>query len=200
METRRCVFVGVGGQGNLLASRLLGETALSLGIPSIVSEIHGMAQRGGVVESAVLIGDVTSPIVSDGEADVLIGFEPLETVRTLRKCNKKSVVITNTHPFPPFTVSIGQGIYPPLEEVLDLIYSRVDNVIALNGNELAESAGNPLSLNMVMLGALTGSGIISISDNSIKEIISTSTKKAFLDSNLKAFDLGMDEAKKLKRA
>jgi indolepyruvate ferredoxin oxidoreductase beta subunit len=194
------VFVGVGGQGNLLASRLLGETALSLGIPSIVSEIHGMAQRGGVVESAVLIGDVTSPIVSDGEADVLIGFEPLETVRTLRKCNKKSVVITNTHPFPPFTVSIGQGIYPPLEEVLDIIYSRVDNVIALNGNELAESAGNPLSLNMVMLGALTGSGIISISDNSIKEIISTSTKKAFLDSNLKAFDLGMDEAKKLKRA
>ena len=83
---------------------------------------------------------------------------------------------------------------------MDLIYSRVDNVIALNGNELAESAGNPLSLNMVMLGALTGSGIISISDNSIKEIISTSTKKAFLDSNLKAFDLGMDEAKKLKRA
>ena len=83
METRRLVFIGVGGQGNLLASRLLGEASLSVGIPAVVSEIHGMAQRGGIVESAVLMGDVTSPIVSNGEADVLIGFEPVETLRAL---------------------------------------------------------------------------------------------------------------------
>ncbi|MBN1849808.1 MAG: indolepyruvate oxidoreductase subunit beta [Deltaproteobacteria bacterium] len=199
METRRCVFVGVGGQGNLLASRLLGETALFINIPSVVSEIHGMAQRGGIVESAVLLGNVTSPIVSDGEADVLIGFEPLETLRALKKCNKKSVVITNTHPFPPFTVSIGQGTYPSLDKILDLIRSKVDNVIALNGNELAEKAGNPLSLNMVMLGALIGSDTIPIRVDSIKEVISNSTKKAYLDSNLKAFDLGMGETRKLKK-
>ena len=198
METRRCVFVGVGGQGNLLASRLLGEAALSMGMPVVVSEIHGMAQRGGVVESAVLMGDATSPIVSDGEADILIGFEPLETMRTLGKCNKETVVITNTHPIPPFTVSIGQGIYPPVDEILDLIYTKVDNVIALNGNELAAKAGNPLSLNMVMLGALSGSGTLPITGESIKETISSSTKKAFLESNLKAFDLGMEEAEKSK--
>ena len=155
METKRCVFVGVGGQGNLLASRLLGEAALSIGVHVVVSEIHGMAQRGGVVESAVLMGDVTSPIVSDGEADVLIGFEPLETMRTLAKCNRKSFVITNTNPLPPFTVSVGQGRYPPVDEILNLIYTKIDNVIAVKGNELAEEAGNPLSLNMVMLGALT---------------------------------------------
>jgi indolepyruvate ferredoxin oxidoreductase beta subunit len=197
MKTCRCVFIGVGGQGNLLASRLLGETALSLGIPAIVSEIHGMAQRGGIVESAVLIGEVTSPIVSDAEADVLLGFEPLETVRALRKCNKKSVVITNTHPFPPFTVSVGQGTYPPVDDILDLVCSKVDTAIALDGNELAESAGNPLSLNMVMLGALSGTGAIPIPGNSIKDIISTSTKKAFLESNLKAFDLGVEAVQKL---
>ena len=196
METKRCVFVGVGGQGNLLASRLLGEAALASGVPAVVSEIHGMAQRGGVVESAVHLGDVTSPIVSEAEADVLIGFEPLETMRALGKCNVDSLVITNTQPLPPFTVSIGQGVYPPVDEVLDKIHEKVNNVIALNGNELAEEAGNPLSLNMVMLGALIGSGIISITAEAMKLTISTSTKKAFLESNIKAFDLGHEVAAK----
>ena len=96
MKPIRLVFIGVGGQGNLLASRLLGEAALSLGIPAVVSEIHGMAQRGGIVESAVLMGEVTSPIVSNGEADVLIGFESMETLRALDKCNTTTLIITNT--------------------------------------------------------------------------------------------------------
>jgi indolepyruvate ferredoxin oxidoreductase beta subunit len=195
MDTKRCVFVGVGGQGNLLASRLLGEAALSMAIPSVVSEIHGMAQRGGVVESAVLMGNVTSPIVSNGESDVLVGFEPLETMRALAKCNKKTLVITNTQPLPPFTVFAGQGKYPAVDEVLDLIQTKVDNVIALRGNELAEEAGNPLSLNMVMLGALIGSEATSVTEEAMKKTISTSTKKTFLESNLKAFDLGMEAAR-----
>ena len=195
METKRCVFVGVGGQGNLLASRLLGEAALSMGIPAVVSEIHGMAQRGGVVESAVLMGDVTSPIVSNGEADVLVGFEPLETMRALGKCNHDTLVITNTQPLPPFTVTVGQGRYPPVDEVLDLIETKVERVIALNGNELAVEAGNPLSLNMVLLGALIGSGETAVNEDSMKETLSISTKKAFLESNLKAFDLGMEVAR-----
>ncbi|NQU14777.1 MAG: indolepyruvate oxidoreductase subunit beta [Desulfobacteraceae bacterium] len=194
METRRVVFIGVGGQGNLLASRLLGEAALSKGIPAVVSEIHGMAQRGGIVESAVLMGDATSPIVSNGEADVLVGFEPLETLRALGKCNKDTVVITNTHTLPPFTVSVGQGTYPPVEEIMDLIRNKAGKVISLDGNKMAAEAGNPLSLNMVMLGALIGSGAISIGPDDMKAVISTSTKKAFLESNLKAFDLGLKSA------
>ena len=194
METKRVVFIGVGGQGNLLASRLLGEAALSLNIPSVVSEIHGMAQRGGIVESAVLLGDVTSPIVSNAEADVLIGFEPVETLRALSKCNKDTIVITNTHPLPPFTVSIGQGVYPPVDEIMGLIRAKAGKVIALDGNAMAEEAGNPLSLNMVMLGALIGSGSIPVGAEDMKKTISTTTKKAFLESNLKAFDLGMKSA------
>ena len=196
METTRCVFVGVGGQGNLLASNLLGQAALSSGTPVVVSEIHGMAQRGGVVESAVLMGDVNSHIVSNGEADVLISFEPLETMRILPKCNRKTLVITNDQPLPPFTVAVGQGVYPPVEEILDRIRAEVDHVIALHGNDLAEEAGNPLSLNMVMLGALIGSGAVSVTEEIMKETLSTSTKPAFLESNLKAFDLGMKAAKK----
>lgn len=194
METKRLVFIGVGGQGNLLASRLVGEAAMSMGIPAVVSEIHGMAQRGGIVESAVLLGDVTSPIVSNAEADVLIGFEPLETLRAMGKCNKDTVVITNTHPLPPFTVSVGQGTYPEVDQSLDLIKKKAKKVIALDGIAIAEEVGNPLALNMVMLGALIGSGTIPIGAEDMKKVLSTSTKKAFLESNLKAFDLGMEKA------
>jgi indolepyruvate ferredoxin oxidoreductase, beta subunit len=194
METKRLVFIGVGGQGNLLASRLVGEAAMSMGIPAVVSEIHGMAQRGGIVESAVLLGDVTSPIVSNAEADVLIGFEPLETLRAMGKCNKDTVVITNTHPLPPFTVSVGQGTYPQVDESLDLIKKKAKKLIALDGIAIAEEVGNPLALNMVMLGALIGSGTIPIGAEDMKKVLSTSTKKAFLESNLKAFDLGMEKA------
>ena len=194
METKRLVFIGVGGQGNLLASRLLGEAALSMNIPAVVSEIHGMAQRGGIVESAVLLGDITSPIVSTAEADVLIGFEPLETLRALGKCDKDTIVITNSHPLPPFTVSVGQGVYPPVEVSLKLIREKAKRVIALDGNAIAEEVGNPLALNMVMLGALIGSGTIPIGADEMKKVLSTSTKKAFLESNLKAFDLGMEKA------
>jgi len=194
METKRLVFIGVGGQGNLLASRLVGEAAMSMGIPAVVSELHGMAQRGGIVESAVLLGDVTSPIVSNAEADVLIGFEPLETLRAMGKCNKDTVVITNTHPLPPFTVSVGQGTYPPVDKTMGLIKNKAKKVIALDGNAIAEEVGNPLALNMVMLGALIGSGTIPIGAEDMKKVLSTSTKKAFLESNLKAFDQGMENA------
>ena len=190
MEPKKIVVIGVGGQGNLLATNLLGEAALSMGIPVVASEIHGMAQRGGIVESAVLLGDINSPIISPGESDVFLGFEPLETLRGLNKCNRETIVITNTRPLQPFTAALGQGNYPPLKEILSLIDAKIDKVIAFDGSALAEEAGNPLSLNMVMLGALIGSETTPISAADMKETISVSTKKAFLESNLKAFDLG----------
>jgi indolepyruvate ferredoxin oxidoreductase beta subunit len=200
METKRCIFVGVGGQGNLLASNLLGQAALSMGIPVVVSEIHGMAQRGGVVESAVLLGGAVSPIVSNGEADVLVSFEPLETMRILSKCNNKTLVITNAQPLPPFTVAVGQGKYPPVDEILNRVGKKVGKVVVLQGNDLAEKAGNVLSLNMVMLGALIGTGATAVTEKVMKDTIAGSTKKAFLESNLKAFDLGKEAAQKLMKA
>lgn len=109
MKPTRLIIVAVGGQGNLLASKVLGEAALMADIPVRMSEIHGMAQRGGVVESAIVFGDARSTIISDGEADVLVGFEPAETLRALNKCNPQTTVISNMAPLPPFTVCIGQG-------------------------------------------------------------------------------------------
>ena len=191
MESKRIVFVGVGGQGNLLSTRLLGEACLAAGIPVMASEIHGMAQRGGIVESALVMGDAASPIVSKGEADILVGFEPLETLRAIHKCNKDTVVITNIHPLPPFTVAIGQGAYPDIKRILDLVRAHVCSLITVDGDKLAARAGNPLSLNMVMLGALIGSRLIPVDEGLLKETISKTTKQAFLESNLKAFDLGI---------
>ena len=141
-----------------------------------------------------MLGDVQSPIVSSSEADVLIGFEPLETLRALGKCNKDTVVITNIHPLPPFTVAVGQGTYPPMEETLQFIRERAKRVIELDGTAIAEEVGNPLALNMVMLGALIGSGTTPIGAEEMKKVLSVSTKKAFLESNLKAFDLGVAKA------
>ncbi len=194
METKRLVIVAVGGQGNLLASSVLGEAALLTGIPLHMSEIHGMAQRGGVVESSLVFGDAESTIISDGEADMLVGFEPAETLRAIAKCNANTVVITNLAPLMPYTVNIGQGVYPDLKELQDLIRGKTANLIAFNAAALAKEAGNPLSVNMVLLGALTQAGVLPLSVDEVKEAMRTKTKKAFLDSNLKAFDLGFAAA------
>jgi indolepyruvate ferredoxin oxidoreductase beta subunit len=196
MQTKRLIIVAVGGQGNLLASKVLGEAALLAEIPVRMSEIHGMAQRGGVVESAVVFGDGDSTIISDAEADVLVGFEPSETLRALNKCNAGTVVITNTAPLPPFTVAIGKGVYPDIQELQELIRNKTARLIAFDALALAKQAGNRMSLNMVLLGSLIQTGIMPVSAEEVKEAIRTSTKKAFVDINIKAFELGFEAAAK----
>ncbi len=196
METKRLIIVAVGGQGNLLASKVLGEAALLADIPVRMSEIHGMAQRGGVVESAVVFGNAESTIISDGEADVLLGFEPSETLRALNKCNADTVVITNTAPLPPFTVAIGKGTYPDIQELQELIRNKTARLIAFDAQALAKQAGNIMSLNMVLLGSLIQTGVMPVSAENVKEAIRTSTKKAFVDINIKAFELGFEAAAK----
>lgn len=196
MDTKRLVIVAVGGQGNLLASSVLGEAALLSGVPLHMSEIHGMAQRGGVVESALVFGDANSTIISNGEADVLVGFEPAETLRALNKCNSTTVVITNLAPLMPFTVNIGKGVYPDLAELQKLIRAKTNKLIAFNAAALAKEAGNVLAVNMVLLGALTQTGVLPFAADTVKKAMKRKTKKDFLDSNLKAFDLGYAEAAK----
>jgi indolepyruvate ferredoxin oxidoreductase beta subunit len=196
MQTKRLIIVAVGGQGNLLASKVLGEAALLADIPVRMSEIHGMAQRGGVVESAVVFGDADSTIISDAEADVLLGFEPSETLRALNKCNADTVVITNTAPLPPFTVAIGKGTYPDIQALQELIRNKTARLIAFDALALAKKAGNIMSLNIVLLGALIQTGIMPVSADNVKEAIRTSTKKAFVDINIEAFELGFEAAAK----
>jgi len=193
MQTKRVFFVGVGGQGNILATKLIGEAALLSDVPVSISETHGMAQRGGVVESTAVIGG-QSPLISDGEADVILAFEPLEALRALRKANRDTVVITSLSRIQPFTVAIGSGEYPDQEQILDVLRAKVKKVVAFDALAVAKSAGNPLGVNMVMLGALMAAGGIPLTEASLREAIETRTKKAFVEANMKCFELGKQAA------
>jgi len=190
MDKYRVCFIGVGGQGTLLATMVLAEAAIHAGHHVLASEVHGMAQRGGVVESTVMIGDIKSPIISEGEADVLLGFEPVETYRAMGKCSADSVVISNSVPVMPYSVAIGKGSYPEVEKLFAFIQSRVKQLLTLNAQALAEQAGSLLSANVVMVGALARSGVLPVSREAFEETIRTKTKAAFVEANLRAFDLG----------
>ena len=194
MSTKRVFFVGVGGQGNVLATKLVGEAAVLSDVQISISETHGMAQRGGVVESSAVIGG-QSPIISDHEADVIVAFEPLEALRALKKANKNSVVISSLAQIQPFTVSLGAGEYPSEAAIIELLKEKTAKVVTFDAMKVATEAGNPLGVNMVMLGALFGVGDMPLSEASLKDAIRTKTKKAFVESNLKCFDLGMEVAR-----
>ncbi len=190
MAEYRVYLTGVGGQGTLLATKILAEAAIHAGHHTVASEVHGMAQRGGIVESTVLVGDVGSPIISDGEADVLLGFEPLETYRAMAKCSKDSVVISNNVPVMPFSVAIGKSTYPDIPPLFDLIRKQVRQLSTLNAQALAMKAGAALSANIAMLGALARSHILPIPKEAFQETIRNKTREQFVDANLEAFELG----------
>ncbi len=189
MDNHRVYLTGVGGQGTLLATTVLAEAAIRAGYHAVTSEVHGMAQRGGVVESTVMMGDIKSPIISDGEADVLLGFEPVETYRAMRKCSRHSVVVSNDVPVIPYTVAIGKGLYPNVENIFDFIRSQVKQLVTVSAQQLAEQAGSGLATNIVMLGALAKSGVLPIPKEAFEETIRTKTKAKFVETNLRAFDL-----------
>lgn len=191
MERLRIFFTGVGGQGTLLASRLLGEAAMAQGLPVRVSEVHGMAQRGGVVESTVMLGGIEGPIISEGEADVLVGFEPLETLRALKYCHTGTGIITNTAQIVPFTVKLGLAEYPDIPAWVGFMKKTFRQVIAYDAEELAKASGFPRAVNTVLLGTLCGTRIIPIEAEAMRETIRARVRPRFVDANLAAFDLGL---------
>jgi indolepyruvate ferredoxin oxidoreductase beta subunit len=186
----RIFLTGVGGQGTLLASRLLGEAALAAGFNPMVSETHGMAQRGGIVVSTVVLGDLQSPLISPGEADVVLGFEALETFRALDRCHADSLVIANTATLVPYPVAIGQAQYPSVDQMFRRMAEHVGALLAFDAGDLARQAGSPLAVNMVLLGALAATDSLPVPVETILTVVRTQTKEKFLASNLKAFELG----------
>jgi indolepyruvate ferredoxin oxidoreductase beta subunit len=191
----RIFLTGVGGQGTLLASRLLGEAALAAGYNPMVSETHGMAQRGGIVVSTVVLGDLQSPLISPGEADVVLGFEALEAFRALDRCHARSLVIANAATLVPYPVAIGQARYPSVDHMFHLLAEQVGALLAFEAGALARQAGSPLAVNMVLLGALAATETLPIPTADLLTVIRTRTKEKFLAANLKAFDLGAEMAR-----
>ena len=200
----RIFLTGVGGQGTLLASRLLGEAALAAGFSPLVSETHGMAQRGGIVVSTVVLGDLVSPLISPGEADVVLGFEALEAFRALDRCHGRTLVIANRAAIVPYPVATGQARYPAVDRLFELLARQVGALLAFDAGALARQAGSPLAVNMVLLGALAVTDYLPFPRESILEAIRTRTNPKFLDANLKALQLGAEAAREerhwLKRA
>ncbi len=192
MQTKNIMIVGVGGQGTLLASKLLGRLLLSKNYDIKVSEVHGMSQRGGSVVTYVRYGDkVYSPVIDKGEADVIVSFEILEAARWTEYLKKGGVIITNTQQVNPMPVIIGAQEYPQeLEQKIKALGINLDAIDALS---LAEEAGNSKAVNIVLLGRLSKQ--FDFSEEEWLQAIEQSVPQKFLELNKKAFMLGRNYEK-----
>lgn len=189
-------LVGVGGQGVLLGSTVLGNAAVAEGLEVAMSEVHGMAQRGGSVLCSVRMGkDILSPLIPKGGADLLLGFEPVETLRYLDSVNKGSVIVTNTSPVVPVSVSMGSDPYPSLDDVLGALRSVNENVIPVDATALAIQAGRAITANSVLIGAITAvKGFPLSKDRMLSSLLEVVPAKA-RDINIKAFELGYSKVR-----
>ena len=187
MNTKSVMIVGVGGQGTLLASRLLGAALLNSGFEVKVSEVHGMSQRGGSVVTYVKYGDeVASPIVGPGEADLILAFEQLEAARWLPYLKTDGNIIANTQKIDPMPVVIGTAVYP--EGVLEAIEKTGVKLTSIDALSLAVEAGSPKAVNVVLIGVMASK--MDLPKETWLEAIKQTVPEKFLEMNLKAFELG----------
>lgn len=187
METKNVMIVGVGGQGSLLASKLLGVLLIGEGYDVKVSEVHGMSQRGGSVVTYVRYGDkVYSPIVAEGEADYIISFEKIEAARYANCLKKDGKIIVNMQSIAPMPVIIGNAEYP--DGVLEELKSKGVFVDGIDAYELAKEAGNGRSTNIVLMGRMAK--YLDIEYDKWIDAIKNTVKPQFVDINIKAFELG----------
>ncbi|MBQ8588060.1 MAG: indolepyruvate oxidoreductase subunit beta [Clostridia bacterium] len=184
--TKNIMIVGVGGQGTLLASRILGNTVINEGYDVKVSEVHGMSQRGGSVVTYVKYGEkVYSPIIDEGEADIILAFEMLEAYRALPYLKKGGTIIANSQNIDPMPVIIGAAEYPA--DIEAKIADKAD-IKVVDALSLAKEAGNIKAVNVVLIGIMAKS--TDIEYDKWVETIKTTVPAKFLDVNLKAFELG----------
>jgi indolepyruvate ferredoxin oxidoreductase beta subunit len=195
------VLAGVGGQGILLAAEILGTAALKEGLNVRVSEIHGMAQRGGAVFSTVRIGEnVLAPTVLEGQADVLLGFEPLETLRNIKYASKKTLVVMSAELVPPLELAAKNTRYLDIEEIVEKIRTFAEDVIVVETARLAQHAGSRIVGNVVLIGASMATHRLPVKPESLMEALCELVPKKRVQINIKAFKLGRGSVEKRKRA
>ena len=190
-NTKNILIVGVGGQGTLLASRILGNTVIGQGYDVKVSEVHGMSQRGGSVVTYVKFGEkVYSPIIDKGEADIILAFELLEAYRALPYLKKGGKMIINTQQINPMPVITGAASYP---KDIEGKLSSVCDLTAIDALELAKQAGNIKALNVVLIGVMAKN--TDIPYECWIETVKATVPEKFLEVNIKAFDTGYNFTK-----
>jgi len=184
------MIVGVGGQGTLLASRILGNVALKLNYDVKVSEVHGMSKRGGSVVTNVRYGEkIYSPVICKGEADIIIAFEQLEAIRWLPYLKKDGIMITSTHKMNPMPVITGAAEYP--KDIIKMIAETGVKIIDVDAFSLAQQAGNDKASNVVLIGILAKYMSGSIDKEVYIDALRISNPKLF-DMNIGAFNIGYD--------
>ena len=189
MDTKSIMIVGVGGQGSLLASRIIGHVLLMQGYEVKVSEVHGMSQRGGSVVTYVKYGDnVYSPVVEKGEADLIVSFEQLEAARSLPYLKKGGTIITSTQKLDPMPVITGATKYP--EDIFNQFRDLGINFIPVNALQLAEEAGSAKASNVVLMGVVSTK--MDIDKEEWLKAIEECVPAKFLELNKKAFELGRE--------
>lgn len=192
-ETKGIMIVGVGGQGTLLASRILGSVLIGQGYDVKMSEVHGMSQRGGSVVTYVKFGEkVYSPLVDQGEADYIIAFERLEAARWVSYLKEGGTLMINNRRISPMPVITGAMEYP--DEIVEKLRSKGAKVVACDALSMAIEAGNPKSVNVVMIGIL--SALTEFSEDVWQAALTECVKPKFLELNKKAFLLGREYATK----
>lgn len=196
-NTVNIAITGVGGQGVLTLAEILAKAALSEGLNVRVGEIHGMAQRGGHVVCTVRIGDDASgPVIDAGTADLLVGFEPIETLREVHLVKKGGCVLMSSHIQYPVAVSMGKAEYPDHKDIITSIQKFTDKIIEIDAHQIAIEAGSTRSLNMVMFGGIIGTGIAPISKDSALQAISEAFPKKFEKINVIAAEIGFEQVRK----
>jgi indolepyruvate ferredoxin oxidoreductase beta subunit len=190
MKGTSIVIGGVGGQGVILTARILSEAALTHGLKVQMSEVHGMSQRYGSVVSTVRMGNVQTSMVKKGEADAIVGFEPLESVRMLPYAARKTIVITALTPIRPLLVVLGKESYPSLEELHRQLRERAGRVLAVDADRIARSVGDPVVANSVLLGALLGTKVVPVPLERVRRTLAEHVPAKLLAANLEALDIG----------
>jgi indolepyruvate ferredoxin oxidoreductase beta subunit len=191
---------GVGGQGVLTLAEILAKAALADSHNVRVGEIHGMAQRGGHVICTVRIGEgVKGPIVDEGMADLIVGFEPVETLREIQLISSDGLVLMNSHVQYPVAVSMGKAEYPDNSVILKELKGFTEHIIEFDAMELALQAGSSRSMNIVMLGAIIGSEIVPIKKETAIQVVQQAFPGKFMEANTQAFEFGFDTIQKHKK-
>jgi indolepyruvate ferredoxin oxidoreductase beta subunit len=185
------VIAGVGGQGTILASDIIGKAAVKEGLPVMAAETHGMAQRGGSVVNHLRVGCEFGSLIPLKSADALLALEPSEALRYVEYLSDDGVVLVNTEPVLPVTVTSGLSSYPDVERIIDYLEQRF-TVKAFNALQLAKEAGHVQSMNTVMIGAV--SKYLPLSKDILVECVRQSVPKKTVDINIRAFELGRLQA------
>lgn len=194
MAKARIFFTGVGGQGTLTATILLAQAAMAKGLPVVAGEVHGMAQRGGVVESTLLIGGFSSPRIAHGEADILLGFEPLETLRALPFLKKGGTVVSNDEVISPIGVTMGREQYPDLDGLRDKVSACAGKALFMPCLSLGIKAGAVQCGNVSLLAALCATGTLAVTPDDLADTVKARLKPKLIDMNLRAIELGVEAA------